>query len=393
MTAVLVITAMPSSDRLGELVYAAAVKPENGNDEWLSKALLAAAITHENGFRTAAAKAPPASPEMQMSSFPDRITRALSQEIYSLPRRGSLLYPPDVTGKEIIIKGIISRQDQRELQGVIVAQGGKDAGYGLYIQNGKLNMVVKQGGKTYKATSTGTLPDKFDLLASLSASGVMSMSVDGKEVARAKAASLFKEPLVHGVRIGQDYNNENKMGDYEGTYFLTANMQSASMELKRPGKTGEMSSAGVNKSAIKNKNGSETTDQPVAKVLKPVTINVKVVPNVIQFNKKLLTVKAGQKVTITLENPDVMQHNMVIIKPGTLQKVGAAADALARDPNGAQKQYVPRMPEVLWFIKLLNPDEEGSMQFTAPSQPGDYPFVCTFPGHWRIMNGILRVTK
>jgi azurin len=154
-----------------------------------------------------------------------------------------------------------------------------------------------------------------------------------------------------------------------------------------------MSSAGVNKSAVKNKNSSETNDQPVAKVLKPVTINVKVVPNVIQFNKKLLTVKAGQKVTITLENPDVMQHNMVIIKPGTLQKVGAAADALARDPNGAQKQYVPRMPEVLWFIKLLNPDEEGSMQFTAPSQPGDYPFVCTFPGHWRIMNGILRVVK
>ncbi|MBA4139359.1 MAG: dehydrogenase, partial [Segetibacter sp.] len=302
---------------------------------------------------------------------------------------------PDVTNKEIIIKGILSKPEQsdRELQGVIMAQGGKDAGYGLYIQNGKLNMVVKQGGKTYKATSTGILPERFDLLARLSANGEMSMSVDGKEVGKTKAASLFKEPLTQGVRIGQDYNNENKMGEYEGTYFLTGNMQSASMELKRPGKT-NVASTGGTKPAVADKNKTvATTDQPGAKVLKPIIINVKVVPNAMQFNKKLLTVKAGQKVTINLDNPDVMQHNMVVIKPGTLQKVGAAADALARDPNGAQKQYVPRIPEVLSFIKLLNPDEDGTMQFTAPTKPGDYPFVCTFPGHWRIMNGILRVVK
>jgi azurin len=396
LAAVLAVTTMQPSPKLGELIYAATLKPENGNDEWLSRALLAAAITHEDGFRAAAAKAPPASPELQMSSFTDRVNKALSQEVYALPRRGSLLYPPDVTNKEIIIKGIISKPEQadRELQGVIMAQGGKEAGYGLYIQNGKLNMVVKQGGKMFKATSTGTLPERFDLVARLAANGEMSMSVDGKEVAKAKAASLFKAPLVQGVRVGQDYNNENKMGDYEGTYFLTGTLQSASMELKRPGKTGLASTGGTNKPATgKNTTAAGATDEPVAKVLKPITINVKVVPNAMQFNKKLLTVKAGQKVTINLDNPDVMQHNMVVIKPGTIQKVGAAADALARDPNGAQKQYVPRIPEVISFIKLLNPDEDGSMTFTAPAKPGDYPFVCTFPGHWRIMNGILRVVK
>jgi azurin len=396
LAAVLAVTAMPTSPKLGELIYAATLKPENGNDEWLSRALLAAAITHEDGFRTTAAKAPPASPEIQMSTFTDRVNKALSQEIYALPRRGSLLYPPDVTNKEIIIKGIISKPEQadRALQGVIMAQGGKEAGYGLYIENGKLNMVVKQGGKTYKATSTGTLPEKFDLLARISANGDIRMSVDGREVAKAKAASLFKEPLVQAVRVGQDYNNENKMGDYEGTYFLTGNLQSASMELKRPGKTGLPSTVGVNKPAPpKDKTGPVATNALAAKAVKPIIINVKVVPNALQFNKKLLSVKAGQKVTINLENPDVMQHNLVIIKPGTLQKVGAAADALARDPNGAEKQYVPRIPEVLSFIKLLNPDEEGSITFTAPTKPGDYPFVCTFPGHWRIMNGILRVTK
>ena len=112
-----------------------------------------------------------------------------------------------------------------------------------------------------------------------------------------------------------------------------------------------------------------------------------------KFTIDEFTVKAGQKVILNFENPDFMQHNFVLIKPGSMNKVGAAADALARDPDGAQKQYVPRIPEVLYFTKLLTPDDEVTLEFTAPSQPGDYPYVCTFPGHWRIMNGILRVTK
>jgi azurin len=112
-----------------------------------------------------------------------------------------------------------------------------------------------------------------------------------------------------------------------------------------------------------------------------------------KYDKEVLTVRAGQKVILNFENPDFMQHNFVLIKPGSMNKVGAAADALARDPNGAQKQYVPRMPEVLFFTKLLTPDEEVTLEFTAPSQPGNYPYVCTFPGHWRIMNGVLKVIK
>ncbi|QCR21171.1 plastocyanin/azurin family copper-binding protein [Pontibacter sp. SGAir0037] len=123
------------------------------------------------------------------------------------------------------------------------------------------------------------------------------------------------------------------------------------------------------------------------------TIIIGIVPDRMQFDKELITVKAGQKVTLELENPDGMQHNLVIVKPGTLDKVGAAADAMARDPKGAQQHYVPKMPEVLFATKLLNPEEVVTLTFTAPAQPGDYPFVCTFPGHWRMMKGIMKVVK
>jgi azurin len=122
-------------------------------------------------------------------------------------------------------------------------------------------------------------------------------------------------------------------------------------------------------------------------------VNMKVLEHVMKFDKSTFTVKAGQKVVLNLSNPDFMQHNLLIIKPGTLDKVGNAADVLARDPNGADKQYVPKMPEVLFATKLLNPEDKVTLRFTAPSTPGDYPFVCTFPGHWRIMNGVMKVVK
>jgi azurin len=88
-----------------------------------------------------------------------------------------------------------------------------------------------------------------------------------------------------------------------------------------------------------------------------------------------------------------MQHNLVLIRPKTTEKVGAAADKLAMDPNGTKLNYVPRMPEVLQATPLVNPGDKFTLTFTVPDAPGDYPFICTFPGHWRIMKGVMRVTK
>jgi azurin len=73
--------------------------------------------------------------------------------------------------------------------------------------------------------------------------------------------------------------------------------------------------------------------------------------------------------------------------------VGAAADKLAQDPNGAKMNYVPKIPEVLKATPLINPGGKYTLTIKLPDVPGDYPYVCTFPGHWRLMNGILRVTK
>jgi azurin len=87
-----------------------------------------------------------------------------------------------------------------------------------------------------------------------------------------------------------------------------------------------------------------------------------------------------------------MQHNLVIGQIATLETIGKAADKLAADPQGADKQYVPDIPEVLFSTKLVNPQQTVRLTFIAPQKEGDYPFVCTFPGHWSLMNGIMKVT-
>lgn len=123
----------------------------------------------------------------------------------------------------------------------------------------------------------------------------------------------------------------------------------------------------------------------------PTVINIKTVQNEMEYDITEFNVQAGQPVKIVFENPDFMQHNLVITKPGEKEKVGLAADKLATDPTGAEKQYVPQIPEVLFYSPLLDPEQTVTIEFTAPDKEGVYPFICTFPGHWRIMQGEMTV--
>jgi glucose/arabinose dehydrogenase/azurin len=122
-----------------------------------------------------------------------------------------------------------------------------------------------------------------------------------------------------------------------------------------------------------------------------VELTLKAVPAKMIFDKELLTVPAGRRVSLAFENPDLMPHNVVITKPGAEEKVGTAADAMASLKDGFEKNFVPSIPEVLFATPLVNGGKSFVLDFQAPSTPGDYPFICSFPGHWRVMKGVLRV--
>jgi len=112
----------------------------------------------------------------------------------------------------------------------------------------------------------------------------------------------------------------------------------------------------------------------------------------LKWDQAAMTVGAGQLVDLVVTNTDVMPHNFILGAPGSLEAIGKAADALMSSPAGAVQQFVPDLPQILASTRLLEPGQSITIQFRAPGQPGAYPYVCTFPGHWRLMNGVLTVT-
>jgi azurin len=120
--------------------------------------------------------------------------------------------------------------------------------------------------------------------------------------------------------------------------------------------------------------------------------------NPLGYDKTELTVKAGQKVKLTLNNTGSIApqpHNFLLLKPGKLDAVGALANAMLADPQGMAKHYIPEAakPDILANTKLVQPNQTETIEFTAPAEAGDYPYMCTFPGHWLLMRGVMHVTK
>lgn len=109
------------------------------------------------------------------------------------------------------------------------------------------------------------------------------------------------------------------------------------------------------------------------------------------FAKRVLQVRAGEPVNFTLVNPDVVPHNWVLVKPGTLKVVGEASNRLVADPEAFARHYVPLSDDVLVYTDIVGPRSEFTVSFLAPQKPGVYPYLCTFPGHWMVMNGELVV--
>ncbi len=122
---------------------------------------------------------------------------------------------------------------------------------------------------------------------------------------------------------------------------------------------------------------------------------VKTVREQLRYDTKRLVVEAGKPVEIVLENADLMPHNLVVVMPGTMQAV--ATDVQTMPPtqlDSKGRAYVREDDKrVIDATKLIEAGQTGILDFTAPKEEGEYEFVCTFPGHWTLMNGKMIVTK
>ena len=111
------------------------------------------------------------------------------------------------------------------------------------------------------------------------------------------------------------------------------------------------------------------------------------------YDKERIVLEAGKPVEFRFANTDNMPHNFVIVKPGSLEEVGLSSDAGAQEPDARERNFVPKSDKILLASKLIGPGESQAISFDVPTEPGMYPYVCTYPGHWRRMFGVLVVVS
>lgn len=110
--------------------------------------------------------------------------------------------------------------------------------------------------------------------------------------------------------------------------------------------------------------------------------------DLMQFDKKELRVKAGQKVTLTLKHTgkiavNVMGHNVVILDKGVDINAFASKAAMAKD-----SKYIPQdaLSDIIAYTDLIGGGQITSVTFDAPPV-GTYNYICSFPGHVALMKG------
>ena len=109
----------------------------------------------------------------------------------------------------------------------------------------------------------------------------------------------------------------------------------------------------------------------------------------LKFDISKFEIKAGSKIRLVFNNNDDMMHNIVGVMPGTADEVADLAIKLGL--KGSEMNYVPKSSNVLFNTALLQPHSSESIYFIAPTKPGEYTFLCTYPGHGSVMRGVLKV--
>ena len=120
-------------------------------------------------------------------------------------------------------------------------------------------------------------------------------------------------------------------------------------------------------------------------------IAIGTVPARMLYDKERIVVEAGKPVEFRFSNTDHMPHNFAIVQPGFLQEVGELAEKTARDAGAKERNFIPESERIILGSRLLESGEKQAISYTAPSEPGIYPYVCTYPGHWRRMFGAMYV--
>ena len=401
LAGILALADVPSSPEVGRLLYKASADADTFGDRWLSRAMFIAATRHKAGFLTEYKGDSKAVPS---TALPIALRMGTTKPDWRMPDSGAI----GADWKDMQTPGNWESRGLPDFDGVVwftrtvdLPQGtaapgtlslGRISNVAEVWANGiSLSQVVApppppapegrgRGGRgAAPGAGRGNMPPSYELPAGVLKPGTNTITLritnnrnDGGLLGPAE--TMFVQSGEARVALAGAWKYRVERQTNAGALYT---------------KPGELAAHVASASAPAPATG--TLEEPVVRQAPDVVIRLTVTPGEMKFDKTELTVAPGQLVEIVFSNPDAMQHNFLLGAPGSLQVIGTAADELARSPNGVAQQYVPQIPQILFSSKLVEPGETLTVQFKAPAQAGQYPYVCTFPGHWRIMNGVLNV--
>ncbi|HMG93537.1 MAG TPA: PVC-type heme-binding CxxCH protein [Chryseolinea sp.] len=369
LAAIVSLVEVTPSESLGKTLYALSLEESVKTDEWLSKAVYAAASQHRKGFLDAFLAANPDYNEQKANE------KKREAKDYDDTSWKTMELPQYIETAGLNVDGVIWF---RNVVDVPASGSGKNATLSL----GAINEsdVTYVNGIRVGGLERNPREKRLYLLGS----GILK---PGKNVIAVRVEDL-------GGSGGMNGNPEDMFLQVSGKKIsLTGNWKFEVEKLYGLRNQSMFYGTSIGKVFADNFLNHAAAPEAATSSDGATVIKIKVIKNEMKYDLKSFTVEAGKPVEIIFENPDFMQHNLVITQVGELETVGKAADKLASDSKGAEKNYVPDLPEVLFSTKLVNPQQTVTLKFTAPSKAGDYPFVCTFPGHWSIMNGTMKVVS
>ena len=410
LNALLVLSRMPASVEAGREIYRASKDRAVMEDEWLPEAIWIAATRHQEGFLKAYADEVGVPEVTRIAVRGARGERGggVDWSASSLPDADWKVVPAPRVWSETAIGDHVGTIWLRRTIDIPASAAAKPADIRLGIVDD--SDVTFVNGVRIGATSTSrNLPRQYSIPAGVLTAGsnlvaVRISNVNGRggfvpDPAPAPGvAPLAKGSGLTGMVIAGDGFTIRLEGDWrakvEETWeggrrreivpnvsiaqqFLLANSPVAGM-MKSP-VTSAPAETGLPSAA------------PGAASRGALAVTLGVISGQMKFSQTTIAARPGQRVEITLNNTDDMPHNIVIFRRGTMAEYEKELFGSLNEPNAQLRGFVPDSPSVLVASRLLNAGESTVVTFDAPTERGEYPFVCSFPGHWATMRGVLRI--
>ena len=218
------------------------------------------------------------------------------------------------------------------------------------------------------------------------------------------AVDSLKQGYIHEIRAegvrsatnyallhNYGYYTLNQFPDGEKLAITTANQVNAVSEHAAHHTPAVSAKNGETVSSRTTSGSKRVTEPPADWKNNPVQTVIMATRPGLKFDLETVTVKAGAKVKLTFTNNDDMLHNIVFTTPNSANAVGEMAIKMGL--NGERLNYIPATPQVLFHTILLQPGKSDTIYFTAPQKAGEYQYLCTYPGHYAVMRGTLKVEE